>query len=124
MKTFTEWFENERREFEASEPATFTDTDEWLMKKGWEACETQFRSGHKGACPTCEPVGELNEELEQLRDLVYDYQKQVIPELMAALEFYASRPIFEEVTKFPGDYHKRDVSDVAEEALKFIKVLL
>lgn len=34
---FDEWFTKDRREFEASEPATYTDSDEWLMKKGWQA---------------------------------------------------------------------------------------
>jgi hypothetical protein len=76
MKTFEEWLDDERRDFEAKEPATFTDTDEWLMKKGLEGCEYQFRSGHKGACPNCDSAGMLNKELEKkIKDLEYALNK-------------------------------------------------
>ena len=37
---FDKWFNKERRIFEANEPATFCDSDEFCMKKGWQAaCE-------------------------------------------------------------------------------------
>jgi hypothetical protein len=34
---FKSWFEQDRKEFEAREPATYTDSDEWCMRKGWIA---------------------------------------------------------------------------------------
>jgi hypothetical protein len=39
-EAFDEWLNKERRIFEANEPATFCDADEFCMEKGWQAaCE-------------------------------------------------------------------------------------
>jgi hypothetical protein len=39
-EAFEKWFNKERRIFEAKEPATFCDADEFCMEKGWQAaCE-------------------------------------------------------------------------------------
>jgi hypothetical protein len=39
-EAFDEWLNKERRIFEANEPATFCDSDEFCMEKGWQAaCE-------------------------------------------------------------------------------------
>jgi hypothetical protein len=37
---FEKWLNKERKTFEANEPATFCDSDEFCMKDGWQAaCE-------------------------------------------------------------------------------------
>lgn len=39
-EAFEKWFKKERELLEAREPTTYTDSEEWLMTKGWQAaCE-------------------------------------------------------------------------------------
>lgn len=51
---------------EDNRPYTIADiTNEILpLFKQLEARLAEYESGHKGACPTCEPVGILNKQLE------------------------------------------------------------
>jgi hypothetical protein len=67
----------------------------------------ELRSGHKGACPTCEPVGELNKKIEQdIKDFVELGTDQHVTEKIVrlesenkkmrdALEFYADEENWE-----------------------------
>jgi hypothetical protein len=57
-EAFEKWLNKERRIFEANEPATFCDSDEFCMKKGWQAaCEykdAEIKKLIEGCCCSAE----------------------------------------------------------------------
>lgn len=91
-EAFNSWFEEERRLFEANEPATFTDSDEWCMKKGWiAACEYKDKE-YSNLIDAMTRTSQNNARLS----IIIENQKTVIEinqaenaKLRECVEFYA-----------------------------------
>jgi hypothetical protein len=63
---FEKWLNKERRIFEATEPATFCDSDEACMKEGWQAaCEYQQKE-----------ITLLENEISYLEETIADFMDE------------------------------------------------
>ena len=93
-QSFRSWFEEERRLFEANEPATYTDSDEWCMKKGWMAACKYKDQEYSNLMDAMTQTGQNNARLS----IIIENQKTVIEinqaenaKLRECVEWYASK---------------------------------
>ncbi len=75
-ESFKSWFEQDRKEFEAREPATYTDSDEWCMRKGWVAAckykDKEYSNLMDAMSKTSQYNFKLQAENKKLRQLIND----------------------------------------------------
>lgn len=66
-EVFQLWFEEERSLFESREPATYTDSDEWCMKKGWiAACNYKQQE-----------INELQSEKDLAKETIVELKSEI-----------------------------------------------
>lgn len=69
----------------------------------------ELRNGHKGACPTCEPVGELNKKLEKENELL----RSELEKEREVVEFYGDSKKWEEI-EVHGQIFDLEDSDICD----------
>lgn len=91
-ESFNYWFEKERRLFEANEPATFTDSDEWCMKKGWMAACDYKDQEYSNLMDAMTRTSQYNAKLKNENDKLKEFASYVSSDAaMDAIMFSLSK---------------------------------
>lgn len=85
---FRSWFEEERRLFETNEPATYTDSDEWCMKKGWMAACSHKNQEYSNIMDAMTRTSQNNAKLKKEIDTLLtdrDFHEETVAELKSKI---------------------------------------